>query len=96
MAVEVTVPAEYSGGIMGQLMKRRGSITGTETRAGLFIMSADVPLAAMFGYATELRGSTQGIGEFAMEYKSHMPVADFEVQHVIDAYAQKIKENRVD
>jgi|TARA_B110000285_G_C14493806_1_gene325117 elongation factor G len=96
MAVEVTVPAEYSGSIMGQLMKRRGSITGTETRAGLFIMTADVPLASMFGYATELRGSTQGIGEFAMEYRKHLPVADFEVQHVIDAYAQKVKDNRID
>jgi len=92
MNVEVTVPIEYQGGIMSQLVKRRGSITNTETKAGVFIMNADVPLAAMFGYATELRGSTQGIGEFSMEYSRHAPVADYEVQDVIDAYQKKIKD----
>ena len=71
---------------MGQLVKRRGTITNTQSKPGLFIMNADVPLSAMFGYATELRGSTQGIGEFSMEYKMHQPVQDYEVQDVIDAY----------
>lgn len=79
MDVEVTVPIEYQGGIMGQLVKRRGTITNTQTRAGLYIMNADVPLSSMFGYATELRGSTQGVGEFSMEYRMHMPVGDFEI-----------------
>jgi len=92
MDVEVTVPTEYQGGIMGQLVKRRGTITNTQTRAGLYIMNADVPLSSMFGYATELRGSTQGIGEFSMEYRMHMPVGDFEIQHVLDDYQAKIKE----
>jgi len=58
MDVEVTVPAEYQSAIMGQLGRRRGNVTNTETKAGLFILNADVPLASMFGYATELRGST--------------------------------------
>ena len=89
MDVEVTVPSVYQGSIMGQLVKRRGSITNTVTKSGLYIINADVPLSAMFGYATELRGSTQGIGEFSMEYKMHSPVGDYEVQDVIDAYAQK-------
>lgn len=71
MDVEVTVPSEYQASIMGQLVKRRGNVTNTETRQGLFILNADVPLASMFGYATELRGATQGIGEFSMEYKTH-------------------------
>ena len=71
MDVEVTVPSEYQSSIMGQLVKRRGSVTNTEIKSGLFILNADVPLSAMFGYATELRGSTQGIGEFSMEYKTH-------------------------
>jgi len=60
MNVEVTVPSEAQSSIMGQLMRRRGTITNTQTKTGLFILNADVPLAAMFGYATELRGATQG------------------------------------
>ena len=75
MDVEVTVPTEYQSNIMSQLVKRRGTITNTQTKTGLFIINADVPLAAMFGYATELRGATQGIGEFSMEYRKHSPVA---------------------
>ncbi len=79
MDVEVTVPSEYQSNIMSQLVKRRGTITNTQTKTGLFIINADVPLSAMFGYATELRGATQGIGEFSMEYKKHSPVAEYEV-----------------
>ena len=79
MDVEVTVPVENQSGGMGQLVKRRGNVTNTQIKQGLFILNADVPLAAMFGYATELRGSTQGIGEFSMEYKTHQPVGDYEV-----------------
>jgi len=79
MDVEVTVPIEYQGGIMNQLVKRRGNVTNTETKGGLFILNADVPLSAMFGYATELRGSTQGIGEFSMEYRTHSPVGEYEI-----------------
>lgn len=93
MDVEVTVPIEYQQGIMGQLVKRRGTITNTQTKQGLFILNADVPLSTMFGYATELRGSTQGIGEFSMEYRMHAPVGDYEVQDVIDAYQKKLREN---
>ena len=89
MNVEVTVPAECQSSIMGQLMRRRGTITNTQTKTGLFILNADVPLASMFGYATELRGSTQGQGEFSMEYKMHNPVSEFEVADVIESYKKK-------
>jgi len=95
MSVEVTVPVECQAGVMGQLVRRRGSVTNTETKSGLFVLTADVPLAAMFGYATELRGSTQGVGEFAMEYKTHQPVGEYEVQEVIDAYQQKKRDREV-
>lgn len=49
-------------------------------------MNADVPLSAMFGYATELRGATQGVGEFSMEYKNHAPADEYEAKTIIDAY----------
>jgi elongation factor G len=81
---------------MGQLVRRRGTVTNTQTKTGLFILSADVPLAAMFGYATELRGATQGQGEFSMEYKTHAPVAEFEVADVIEAYKKKRSEKDED
>lgn len=54
MDVEVTVPLEYQPAIMTQLVRRRGNVTQTRSTAEHFILNADVPLAAMFGYATEL------------------------------------------
>ena len=93
MDVQVTVDAQFQQGIMGGLMKRRGTVTDTKSQQDLFIVNADVPLASMFGYATELRGQTQGLGEFSMEYKNHAPVEEYEVQHIIDAYKQKQQEN---
>jgi len=67
MAVTVTVPDEYMGDVMGDINSRRGQITGSETRNGAAIITADVPLSTMFGYATALRSNTQGRGNFAME-----------------------------
>lgn len=74
MTVEVACPKENYSQVMAGLSKRRGLMTNTETRGDLYVMTAEVPLANMFGYATELRGNTQGTGEFSMEYKSHDPV----------------------
>jgi elongation factor G len=93
MNVEVSVDTEYQQGIMGGLMKRRGNITDSKNQDGLFIVNADVPLATMFGYATELRGATQGLGEFSMEYKCHAPVEEYEIQGIIDAYKKKLEES---
>jgi len=93
MDVQVTVDAEFQQGIMGGLMKRRGNMTDTKTQDGMFIVNADVPLATMFGYATELRGQTQGLGEFSMEYKNHAPVEEYEVQDIIDSYKKKQQES---
>jgi len=81
---------------MGQLIRRRGSVTNTQTKTGYFILNADVPLAAMFGYATELRGCTQGQGEFSMEYKMHAPVGEFEIKDIIEAYQRKRAEKGED
>jgi elongation factor G len=68
MKVEVTVPEEYMGDVIGDLNSRRGRIEGMEARAGAQVIRAFVPLAEMFGYATTLRSRTQGRGVYAMEF----------------------------
>jgi elongation factor G len=68
MAVEVVTPEDYAGVIMGDLSSRRGRIEGMEHRAGSQVISAIVPLAEMFGYATQMRSSTQGRAEYSMHF----------------------------
>ncbi|WP_270167872.1 elongation factor G [Paenibacillus sp. SYP-B4298] len=74
MKVEVTVPEEYMGDVMGMLNSRRGRIEGMDSRAGAQIIRAKVPLAEMFGYSTTLRSGTQGRGVFAMELSHYEEV----------------------
>ena len=71
MAVEVTVPEDYMGTVIGDLNSRRGRIEGMEMVGGVQAIKATVPLSTMFGYATNLRGSTQGRGNFSMEFKQY-------------------------
>ena len=65
--VEVTVPEEYMGDVIGDLNSRRGRIEGMEARNGAQVINAFVPLSEMFGYATDLRSKTQGRGNYSME-----------------------------
>jgi len=75
MAVEVTVPQEYTGDVIGQINSRQGNVLGMEDRFGnAKAIRAEVPLAQMFGYATELRSVTQGRGVFTMEFKHYAQV----------------------
>ena len=71
MDVEVNCSKDVYSGVMAGLLKRKGSITKTETKGDLYTLRADVPLREMFGYAMELRGLTSGEGDFSMEYKKH-------------------------
>ena len=68
MKVEVVVPEEYMGDVLGDLSSRRGQIEGMEKRGSTQIIRAKVPLAEMFGYATELRSRTQGRASYTMHF----------------------------
>ena len=72
--VDVTVPEEYMGDVIGDLNSRRGRIEGMEPRNGVQVIHAFVPLAEMFGYATDLRSKTQGRGVYSMEFHHYEPV----------------------
>jgi elongation factor G len=67
MKVEITIPEEYMGDVMGDVTARRGRIEGMEPQNGAQVVHAFVPLAEMFGYSTDLRSSTQGRGVYSME-----------------------------
>lgn len=82
MRVDVVVPETYMGDVMGDLNSRRGRIEGMENRAGAQVITANVPLANMFGYATELRSRTQGRGVFTMQF-SHYEEVPRSIQEAI-------------
>jgi elongation factor G len=84
MKVEVVVPEEYLGDVMGQINSRRGLIQGMDVRPGnAQAIRAMVPLAEMFGYATQLRSATQGRGVFNMEFDHYAPVSQAVAQEII-------------
>jgi elongation factor G len=86
--VEVEVPSEFQGAVVGDLTSRRGIILSSEVRAGVTAISAEVPLANMFGYATDLRSLTQGRGAFSMEFARYRP-APRDVQEQVIQQARR-------
>ena len=89
MKVEVEVPEDFIGNVIGDLNSRRGQIEGQETEAGIAKVSAKVPLAEMFGYATDIRSKTQGRGIFTMEFSHYEEVP----RNVAEAIITKSKGN---
>lgn len=85
--VEVTVPEEYMGDVIGDLNSRRGRIEGMEPRNGVQVINAFVPLSEMFGYATDLRSKTQGRGNYSMEVSYYDEVS----KNISDAIVAKTK-----
>jgi elongation factor G len=84
MKVEVVVPEDYLGDVIGQINSRRGTIQGMEVRPGnAQAVRAMVPLGEMFGYATELRSATQGRGVFSMEFDHYAPVSQVAAQEIL-------------
>lgn len=77
MKVEITVPEEYTGDVIGQVNARVGNVLGMESEFGnAQMIHAEIPLSEMFGYATELRSATQGRGVFTMEFKHYAQVSE--------------------
>lgn len=76
MKVEVTLPDEYLGDVIGNITARRGSISGIELRNGIQVVNALVPLSEMFGYATDLRSKTQGRGNYTMQFENFAQVPE--------------------
>ncbi|MGD0584365.1 MAG: elongation factor G [Oryzomonas sp.] len=74
MSVEVVVPEEYMGDVIGDLNSKRGRIMGMDSRAGAQVVTAMVPLASMFGYSTDLRSATQGRATYTMTFDHYEPV----------------------
>jgi elongation factor G len=89
MKVEVEVPEDYIGNVIGDLNSRRGHIEGQETDQGIAKVSVKVPLAEMFGYATDIRSKTQGRGIFTMEFSHYEEVP----RNVAEAIIAKNKGN---
>jgi len=89
MAVEVVVPEDYMGDVIGDLNSRRGRITGMNPRGNVQVVTAEVPLATMFGYSTDLRSKTQGRATYTMQFHRYEPVPN----HIADQIIAKVKGN---
>jgi elongation factor G len=83
MRVEVTVPEEYMGDVIGDITSRRGHLQAMEARGGSQIINARVPLSEMFGYATDLRSRTQGRGSYSMHFDRYEPAPTSVSEEVI-------------
>jgi elongation factor G len=85
MAVEVVTPEDYLGDVMGDLNSRRGRVEGLEPRGNAQAIRAHVPLATMFGYATDLRSTTQGRATFTMQFDRYEEVPQSIAGELVDS-----------
>ncbi|MGM0574401.1 MAG: elongation factor G [Myxococcota bacterium] len=90
MRVSVEGPTEHQGAMMRTINQRRGIIVGTHEEEGFARVDADVPLAEMFGYSTDLRSATQGKAEFSMEFSKYAPVPKEVAEELKKEYAEKV------
>ncbi len=95
MSVEVIVPDEYMGDVIGDLNARRGKVRGMEDRAGAKVVSAHVPLAEMFGYATDLRSRTQGRATFSMQFDFYDEVPAHKQGELLSPYEALVDRKNV-
>ncbi len=83
MKIEVTVPEQYYGDVLGDISRRRGQMTGESQRANAKIIEAEVPLSEMFGYVTDLRSMTQGRGNYVMQFDHYGECPKFVQDEII-------------
>lgn len=97
MDLEVTSPSEFQGAVIGGINKRGGAIETSDLNedGSQFSVRALVPLQELFGYSTDLRSTTQGKGEFTMEYRTHQPVSRPVQNELVKQYEQRLKEGDV-
>jgi elongation factor G len=89
MNVSIEGPSEFQGDIVGTILQRRGILVGTTEDEGFVRVDAEVPLAAMFGYATTLRSSTQGKAEFSMEFHRYAPAPSDVQEELVRKYQEE-------
>ena len=91
MALEVVVPENYLGSVMGDVTSRRGNVKGMNPRNGVQVLNADVPLSEMFGYATELRSMTQGRAVFTMQFSHYAQAPKYIVEQMVEKFQGKVR-----
>jgi len=91
MALEVVVPENYLGSVMGDITSRRGNVKGMNPRNGVQVLNADVPLSEMFGYATELRSMTQGRAVFTMQFSHYAQAPKYIVEQMVEKFQGKVR-----
>jgi len=91
MKLGVEGPGEFQGAVIKTIMQRRGNVIGTTEDDGFCQIEADVPLAEMFGYATDLRSVTQGKAEFTMEFSKYSPVPAEVTTALKEKYRDRVK-----
>jgi elongation factor G len=84
MAVEVVTPEEFLGTVIGDLSSRRGRVQGQEPRGNAVAVKANVPLSSMFGYATDLRSSTQGRATYTMQFERYEEVPSNIAEEIVE------------
>jgi elongation factor G len=87
MSVEVVTPEDFIGEVIGDLSRRRGKVQSQEPRGNAQAVHAYVPLGEMFGYATDLRSSTQGRANYTMQFEKYEPVPDNIAQEIVEHQA---------
>jgi elongation factor G len=88
MKLEVSIPEEFQGPVIGGLNQRRGVILDTNMEHGYTTVLCEIPLKEMFGYSTDIRSATQGKGEFSMEFAKYLPVPKSIQEEIIKSYQE--------